>query len=252
MHTLMLIDDEKAILDGLKIIISRVLPECRIAATAYDAEEGVRVAMEIKPEIIITDIMLLKENGLSMIEKLREAGVSSRFIILSAYQEFKFAQKGMELGVKYYLTKPVEENELQKCVRCVIEESRQAPDSTQARIAEVVQSTDKKDIILQIRQYLEENFQDDIKLSDLSKQFNINMYYLSQLFKDKTGQNYSDYLSRLRVNYAKALLIKTDMKVYEVCAAVGYSDSTYFAKLFERIVGCTPTEYRKSIIGSRS
>jgi two-component system response regulator YesN len=242
----MIVDDEKVIVDGLRIIISRMLPECRIVAAAYDAENGFRLGMEIQPEIIVTDIKMIGEDGLSMIEKLQQAGCTARFVILSAYQDFRFAQRGMRLGIRYYLTKPVEELELRQCIRQIIKDREQAEGDKVDTLSGIVDSANEKDLILKIRRYLAENFQQTIHLKELSEKFNINLFYLSQLFKKKTGQNYSNYLSHLRIDKAKELLGKTDMRVYEICEAVGYTDTTYFSKMFEKICGCTPSEYRKS------
>jgi YesN/AraC family two-component response regulator len=242
----MIVDDEKVIIDGLRIIINRMLPECRIVAAAYDAERGFLLGTELQPEIIVTDIKMIRENGLSMIERLQQAGCNAHFVILSAYQDFHFAQKGMRLGVRYYLTKPVEELELQQCVRQIIKDREEAEGNGTDYVSNIVDKANEKDLILRIRRYLTENFQKGISLKELSAKFNINLVYLSQLFKKKTGQNYSDYLSHLRMDKAKELLIKTDMRVYEICEAVGYTDTTYFSKLFEKTCGCTPSEYRKS------
>jgi two-component system response regulator YesN len=247
MYTLMIVDDEKGIVDGLKIIISRILPECKIVAVAHDGENGFRLGMEFRPQIIVTDIKMFKEDGLSMIEKLQQAGCNACFVILSAYHDFNFAQKGMRLGVRYYLTKPVEELELQQCVRQIITDIEQLKGGKACIVSSLIDTANEQDLILKIRFYLTENFQKSISLKELSQKFNINLYYLSQLFKKKTGQNYSDYLYHLRINRAKELLIKTDMRVYEICAAVGYIDTAYFTKLFEKYVGCTPSEYRKRI-----
>jgi two-component system response regulator YesN len=246
----MIVDDEKTIVDGLKIIISRMLPECKIVAAAYDAETGFSLGAELHPDIIITDIKMAREDGLSMIEKLQQTGCAARFIILSAYPDFRFAQKGMRLGVRYYLTKPVEELELQQCIRQIIKETEHAAGADM--MSSIIDNAAGKDIIQKVRRYLTENFQKNIGLKELSEKFNINLYYLSQLFKKKTGQNYSGYLSRLRMDKAKELLIKTNMRVYEICKTVGYTDTTYFSKLFEKICGCTPSEYRKSHFKNQS
>ncbi|MDR1469795.1 MAG: helix-turn-helix domain-containing protein [Spirochaetaceae bacterium] len=249
MYTLMIVDDKKVIVDGLKIIISRMLPECRVVAAAYDAEKGLLLGTELQPEIIVTDIKMIGEDGLSMIEKLQQAGCTAHFVILSAYPDFRYAQKGMRLGVRYYLTKPVEELELQQCIRHIIKdinEKKQAESNKTDTVSGIVEDAHEKDLILKVRRYLTDNFQKNISLKELSEKFYINLFYLSQLFKKKTGQNYSDYLACLRIDRAKELLIKTDMRVYEICEAVGYTDATYFSKLFEKICGCTPSEYRKS------
>lgn len=245
MYTIMIVDDEKIVIEGLKIIIRRILPECSIVAAALDGEEGFRFGMELCPDIIITDIKMLREDGLSMIERLRKAGNTSYFIILSAYEDFQFAKQGIKLGVSYYLTKPVEEIELMESVRNIfteIENLKKKKTDTLTSAEEILEHTD---IIQDVCRYIENNFTKQISLKYLADEFNINMYYLSELFKKKTGQNYIDYLIRLRIDKAKELLMIEDMKVSKISEALGYYDAIYFSKIFKKIVGCTPTTYRK-------
>ena len=73
----------------------------------------------------------------------------------------------------------------------------------------------------------------------------MNPFYLSQLFKEKTGDTYLNFLTKIRINKAKELLEKTDLKIYEICEMVGYSDTNYFSKLFEKFAGVRPSEYKK-------
>jgi two-component system response regulator YesN len=69
--------------------------------------------------------------------------------------------------------------------------------------------------------------------------------YFSNLFKKETGDNFTDYLTNLRIAKAKEFLQQTDMNVAEISFRVGYSDARYFSKLFSKVVGIKPTEYRK-------
>lgn len=101
-----------------------------------------------------------------------------------------------------------------------------------------------KDVIARVKEYIQDNFANEISLNEIAGKFYLNPYYLSQLFKKKTGMTYQSYVTQLRVEKAKALLME-GKKVYEVCLLVGYSDNTYFSKVFEKIVGCRPSEYRK-------
>jgi two-component system response regulator YesN len=104
----------------------------------------------------------------------------------------------------------------------------------------------KKDVIAEIKDYVSQHFAESISLAELSARFFINPYYLSQLFKQKTGDTYLTFLAQTRINKSKELLEKTDLKVYEICQMVGYSDTQYFARLFEKLTGCKPSEYRKN------
>lgn len=106
----------------------------------------------------------------------------------------------------------------------------------------------KRDIIEEAKAYIKKNFNRDISLNDISDRFFINPYYFSQLFKKKTGDTYQNYLIELRISRAKKLLEETDLKIYEICSMVGYSDTNHFNKVFERSVGMKPSEYKKQIM----
>lgn len=105
----------------------------------------------------------------------------------------------------------------------------------------------KKDVIEEAKVYIMKNFDKNISLNEISAMFYINPYYFSHLFKKKTGENYQHFLTELRVSRAKKLLEETDLKIYEVCDLVGYSDMNNFNRVFERTVGVKPSEYKKSI-----
>lgn len=103
----------------------------------------------------------------------------------------------------------------------------------------------QKGVIGEIQQYVEEHYQENISLDFIEEKFFINASYLSYLFKKKVGENFIDYLTDIRIENAKKLLTKSELKVYEVGTAVGYGSSRYFSQIFEKKVGMTPTEYRQ-------
>ena len=119
-------------------------------------------------------------------------------------------------------------------------------------IMEIRQSQDankRQDAIRQIKDYIKAHYTKEISLNELAGKFFLNPYYLSQMFKKKTGMTYQSYVTSLRVERAKQLFREKDYKVYEVCEMVGYSDTAYFSKVFEKAEGCKPSEYRRMIRG---
>lgn len=102
----------------------------------------------------------------------------------------------------------------------------------------------KKDVIVEVKEYIRKNYNQNITLNDISKQFYINPYYFSQLFKKKTGMTYQKYLTDYRIDRAKKLLAETELRIYEICRLVGYSDVNHFNQIFERTEGMKPGEYR--------
>jgi len=97
----------------------------------------------------------------------------------------------------------------------------------------------------EVRRQIDENYASDITLSGMADQYKISPGYLSLLFSERTGKNFIDYLTERRIKKAQELLKHTDMKIYEIAAAVGYNDSYYFSNCFKKAVGITPSEFRE-------
>ncbi|MCR4694620.1 MAG: response regulator [Pseudobutyrivibrio sp.] len=96
------------------------------------------------------------------------------------------------------------------------------------------------------KQYIDENYMKELTLDDVSRVVNISSYYFSKLFKEETGENFIDYLTKLRIDSAKELLKNTNKSMKEISAEVGYSDPNYFSRNFKKYTGKTPTEYAKN------
>ncbi len=91
-----------------------------------------------------------------------------------------------------------------------------------------------------------DNIDTEISLNKIAKKLFISRSYLSMLFRDKTGQNVIDYITFVKVERAKILLADRNLKNYEIASKIGYCDE-YFTKLFKKVVGLTPTAYRKTL-----
>ena len=104
----------------------------------------------------------------------------------------------------------------------------------------------------EIRLYLETNYAEEISLSAMAEKYKISPGYLSLLFTERTGKNFSDYLTECRIRKAKELLKHTEMRIYEIANAVGYNDPYYFSSCFKKITNKTPSEYRENLGGIAS
>ncbi|MCR5197047.1 MAG: response regulator [Pseudobutyrivibrio sp.] len=95
------------------------------------------------------------------------------------------------------------------------------------------------------KQYIDENYMKELTLDDVSRVVNISSYYFSKVFKEETGENFIDYLTKLRIEAAKKLLKTTNKSMKEISAEVGYTDPNYFSRNFKKYTGKTPTDYSK-------
>ena len=118
-------------------------------------------------------------------------------------------------------------------------------------IVEEEQAEGEKDkdriIIREAKQYMMDHFEMDLALTDVARHVGLNPVYFSRLFKQETGENYSDFVIRIRIQKAMEYLKDPYYKVYEIGHLVGYKNTKYFHKLFKRQTGLTPSEYRDQL-----
>ena len=102
-----------------------------------------------------------------------------------------------------------------------------------------------KSIIIKAKKFIEQNYQKDISLESTALHINLSPAYFSRLFSRETGGSFIDYLTALRVEHAREYLKNTNKKVHEISELVGYKNPYYFSRIFKKITGVTPLEYRK-------
>jgi two-component system response regulator YesN len=94
-------------------------------------------------------------------------------------------------------------------------------------------------------QYIHDHYDKDINMTMVSNSISLNYYYFSQSFKEYTGDNFIDYLRKLRISKAKELLAATDLKVYEIAGRSGFANIKHFNRVFRKLEGISPLEYRE-------
>jgi two-component system response regulator YesN len=146
LETVLIADDEENIREGLKFIMDWESLGFKVCAEAANGEEALRQILEKNPGIVLLDLHMPKIHGIDVIRMAREQGYQGRFIILSGYSDFSYAQSAIRYGVTNYLTKPIDEDELQKTVEQI--RSDMAKESAkQGNIRRI--TTKAKDVVLQ-------------------------------------------------------------------------------------------------------
>lgn len=105
--------------------------------------------------------------------------------------------------------------------------------------------TSGKRNLLEVRSFLDTNFARKITLDELADTFYINKFYLTRLFKEQFGMSISTYLLQLRITHAKRLLRFSDLSMEKISQECGMNDANYFSRMFKKIEGTSPGEYRK-------
>ena len=106
----------------------------------------------------------------------------------------------------------------------------------------------KERVITGITKYMQEHLSEDVSLHILSEEFHLNSQYISQLFKNEIGVNFLTYLTNIRMEHAKKLLLSTSLSIAEVSEQSGYGDYRVFTIVFKKSEGITPSQYRRDFL----
>lgn len=238
MYRLMIVDDEKTIRETLPKAIAFESYGFYVCAIAANGEDAMVKLRETKPQLILLDICMPILDGIGFLQQLRESEYKdTRVAILSGFSEFGYAQKALRYGVRAYLTKPLDEDDIYP----FLEEMRTELEEQEIGIEDI--GSDGR-LISEIVDYATEHFRENINVQALAEKYFMNPAYLGRVFRKETGMPYKQYINNLRINEAKMLLRKTDKKIYEVGRQVGFSECKHFIERFIKEVGCSPSEYR--------
>jgi len=105
----------------------------------------------------------------------------------------------------------------------------------------------KDNVVMQACQYVIEHIDEEISLITISESLSISKNYFCSLFKKETGENFLSFVTRMKMKRAQFLLREENLRVYEVCDLLGYTDTTYFTRLFKKYTNMTPNEYKKVV-----
>ncbi len=207
-----------------------------IAGEAGNGQEALEMTEKMDPDIICLDICMPGMSGIDLAAEIKKRKPRLSIVIISGHDTFAYAQQCIRLGVTDYLLKPINEEQLKQVMQDIQKKIR----------PEALLISRSRGSIREVLSYLEENFRDpDLTLQSAADRFFINPSYLSRAFKQDTGKTFVEYLTGLRVEEAARLLMRDDLRSYEVGEQVGIPDAKYFGVCFKKYKGLTLAEFRK-------
>lgn len=241
---ILIVDDEYYIVKGIDSLINRELLGIDTVFTAYSKNQAQKVFEKEKIDILITDIEMPQGDGLSLIEWVQERQYPVVCLILTGHQRFDYARRAITLHCFGYILKPVDkltlERELRKAINSISENTVSAqplPESTHDQ---------NDDFTKKIREHIQENLHSqDLTRNSIARYMHMNPDYLSSVFHAKFHQTLSSYITDIRIDRAKELLMHTSLSLGEISEQVGFSSSSYFHKQFKKATGKTPQQFRK-------
>lgn len=235
MINVIIIDDEPIIREGIYRLVSQI-SGFNVVETYRNGEQALPQILKAPPDLIISDIVMPKMDGIELLRSLRENNICSEVILLSGYREFEYARSAIKYRVFEYINKPINHNLL-------IE--------TLVLVEQKINSTKEPELTFEgqiggIIKFIDENYYKDISVKTTAAKFFLNESYLSRIFKEKTGVRFTDYLISIRMKKAMQLISLNRYKIYEISEMVGYNSTKYFSKAFSKYTGMTPQQYKST------
>lgn len=224
---------------------------CVVVGSAEDGEKAFQEIKEIHPDLVVTDIRMVRVSGLEMIRRCREEGIDAQFIIISGYNEFEYAKEALKMEVVDYILKPIDDDELRNAVlkagnRIASLRSGRAAKQDRAKrgLAPEYDENKLNAYTRQALEYVRMNYGKDLSIRVVAGALSISESYLAKLFKVEVKLTFLEYLTRVRMRQAMELMKDKNMPIYEIAERVGYKDYRYFSATFKRLAGVGPKEYQ--------
>jgi signal transduction histidine kinase/DNA-binding response OmpR family regulator len=245
---LLIVEDSSDVVLYLRAILKY---EYRIEV-AGNGSIGLEKALEIIPDIILSDIMMPVMDGIELLEKVKNDIRTSHIpvVMLTAKADIDSRLAGLERGADAYLAKPVDERELHIQLKNLVELRKRLYERYRSleKFPETSDINIKKEdkFMIKVRQALEINLKDDeFGVSQLCSELSVSRAQLYRKFKSVSNKTVADYFKSLRLFKAKELLLTTDLNVTEVTYLVGFKNISHFSREFTNEFGKSPSEFRK-------
>ena len=263
MYRVLIADDEPIERQVISKKIKGFFPD---QVEIFLAENGVEAVEEFKKNkcrIALLDIAMPGKSGLEAAEEIREFDRDCSIIFLTAFDEFSYAKKAIEVKALDYLLKPGSDEDLIGA----FEEAFSVADKNSEKdticdndndMASTLFDFDEGDvdskkssiIVREAKNYIDEHYKEDISLQDVAGVLGYSDVYFCKLFKQNFGKSFIVYLNEFRISKAKEFLANPAINIKDISSEAGYRDANYFTRVFKRMTGKTPSEYRNGVLGS--
>lgn len=248
MRTILIVEDEPLEQEFLKTIVLDELHPDDVLLMCDSGVTAIQLAKEHKPDLILMDLLISEKDGLTAIQEIRKFLPQACISILSACSDFTYAQKAIKFQVFEYLLKPVKPTVLKevftRMLDCVGSHCATLADE-KVEMPRAETKDERLYFIEESIKYIKEHFKERLTLEMVASKVFVNPKYFSHVFKKEVGVAFTEYVINLRVEYACKLLETTNHPAYRISFECGFSDPSYFNRVFCAQMNMTPQTFRK-------
>lgn len=247
LSTILIVDDNEDIRSYLRVLLAGQY----YVIEASDGQNGLRLAKESVPDLIVSDVMMPVMDGLTFCSKIKEDEVTSHIpvILLTARSEESQRIEGYEHGADAYITKPFSDHLLLVRISNLLQARRQKKndEAKQMLSAEDIQTDEpgERMFLERFKKAAKSHIGDaNLRMDDLGSELSLSKVQMYRKVKALTGKTPAEVLREMRMQKAYSLLKQTDKTISEVAAEVGFAIPGYFSACFKKQFGINPTELR--------
>ena len=247
LSAILIVDDNEDIRSYLRVLLAGQY----YVIEASDGQNGLRLAKESVPDLIVSDVMMPVMDGLTFCSKIKEDEVTSHIpvILLTARSEESQRIEGYEHGADAYITKPFSDHLLLVRISNLLQARRQRKndEGKQMLSAEDIQTDEpgERMFLERFKKAAKSHIGDaNLRMDDLGSELSLSKVQMYRKVKALTGKTPAEVLREMRMQKAYSLLKQTDKTISEVAAEVGFAIPGYFSACFKKQFGINPTELR--------
>jgi two-component system, response regulator YesN len=237
-YKILLVDDEMIVREALKVIIGS-FENVSVSGEANSGKDAIELFDLSNPDMIFVDIKIPGIDILYLIKYMKRINEKSKVILLTDYGSTDNIFNALEIGADGYLSKPYRQRDIYELVNLHLQ------DSTYNDYLKEPYSNSEKKVIQSVLDFIDRNFEKGVTLEEAAEHVHLNPFYLSKLFKKELNINFVNYVMERKMDKAKVLLESTDLSILNIAMELNYQESNYFSKVFKKVVGITPSDYRK-------
>ena len=249
----MIVDDEVVVVRALKRRVDWKRFDIGQVYEANSMKQAMEIFREQEIDILLCDIEMPEGTGLELFEWVKGYFPYVECIYVTCHPDFEYIRSAMRLGSFDYLLKPIDYDELYEVLgravkradaNSIVKEHVHQKARNLLR-QEPGQDQGSADVTEKIKKYVKDHIQEEISMGDIAEVVYLNPQYMVRLFRKQEGISILEYITNTRVSMACDLLRETDYSINQVAGLVGYANYSYFSRVFKKITGKSPQEYKK-------
>lgn len=229
-YNLAIVDDEYSIRTNIKQLFPWEELGFNVIGTFPNGLKAFSFIITHEVDVVLTDIRMPIMDGLELTEKLKALGFIMPVVLLSAYDDFAYARKAIEVGAMDYLIKPVSYNEIIKCF-----------ENVKFKLQNREYSLCKSDFEKQMHKKL-----NCFSIEQIASELHCTSLQLKKFIQNEYGKSISELINEIRMKKAKTMLSIPGLHISEISESLGYANPNNFSRAFFLFYGEKPTEWRKS------